>query len=83
MLGVSGVLITMVETGQKEVSKKLIMKLAEKMHVSPTSITPFLFLEEDTPKPVSSVEKLFVEWGEKMQTMLIDKGAKRLKQYAK
>ncbi len=82
-LDVSAVLIAMVETGQKKVSKKLILRLAEKMKVHPTSITPFLFIDEDYPlKKESKLEKVFMNWGEKMQMMLIKDRAKILKKYA-
>jgi transcriptional regulator with XRE-family HTH domain len=82
-VGVSAVLIAMVETGQKEVSKKLLIKLAERMEVHPASITPFLFMSEENPLGNSSkTEKLFISWGTQMQTMLIKKKAKRLKKYA-
>lgn len=81
-LGVSTVLIAMVETGQKEVSKNLLIKLAEKMEVHPASITPFLFIDKENPiKPVSGVEKRFIQWGEQMQRHLIRNRAKLLRQY--
>ena len=47
VLEVSTVLIAMVETGQKEVSKNLIERLAKKLEVSSSSITPFIFIAED------------------------------------
>ena len=82
-LGVSAVLIAMVETGQKEVSKNLLLKLAERLDVHPSSITPFLFADQNSPLPaVSGVEKMFLNWGEKMQTFLIKDRASRLKKKA-
>ncbi len=83
VLDVSSVLIAMVETGQKEVSKNLVIRLAEKMHVHPSSITPFLFVdEENSLKNVSGIERMLVKWGEKMQDHLINDRAKTLKKYA-
>lgn len=83
-VGVSAVLITMIETGQKEVSKNFLLKLAEKMNVHPASITPFLFINEENPIGSNSkMERLFIDWGEKMQTLLIKDRAKILKKYAK
>ncbi len=83
-LGVSAVLIAMVETEQKEVSKKLLIRLAERLEVHPSSITPFLFIEKDgSLKKFSKIEKTFVEWGEKMQDHLIKDRAKLLLKYAK
>ncbi len=83
-LDVSAALIAMVETGQKEVSKSLLIKLAEKLQVHPSSITPFLFIDEHGPlRSVSGMERMFIKWGEKMQTHLIKDRAKLLKKYAK
>jgi len=82
-LGVSAVLITMVETGQKEVSKNLLLKLANRINVHPTSITPFLFISKDNPmEAVSGIEQTFIKWGEKMQMYLIKDRSKILKKYA-
>jgi len=82
-LGVSAVLIAMVETGQKEVSKNLLIKIAELLNVHPSSITPFLFIDrEKFSKDPSVIDKKFIEWGEKMQTHLIKDRAKLLKKYA-
>ena len=82
-LGVSTVLITMVETGQKEVSKKLLIKIADKLNVHPSSITPFLFIGKDKSNGwTSAVERKFADWGKKMQIHLIKNRAKLLKKYA-
>lgn len=80
-IGVSAVLIAMVETGQKEVSKNLLCKIAERLDVHPSSITPFLFASEkkDTLSPI---EKRFIQWGETLQEHLIKDRAKRLKNHA-
>ena len=83
-LDVSTVLITMVETGQKDVSKNLITKLAKIMEVHPASITPFLFTDNSlSAKNISSTEKLFIKWGEEMQNFLIYDRSKKIKKYAK
>ncbi|MFH2004839.1 MAG: helix-turn-helix domain-containing protein [Bacteroidota bacterium] len=82
-LGVSAVLIAMVETGQKEVSKNLLVKIAEQLNVHPFSITPFLFIDtEKLSNNPPAMEKKIIEWGEKMQTHLIKDRAKLLKKYA-
>ncbi|HAH04212.1 MAG: Helix-turn-helix domain protein [Parcubacteria group bacterium GW2011_GWA2_43_17] len=84
ILGVSTVLITMIETGQKEVSKNLIIKLAEKINVHPSSISPFLFTDnENVLNNITKMERLFLDWGKKMQTYLIKDRSKMLKEYAK
>lgn len=81
-LDVSTVLISMIETGQKEVSKSFIVKLAEKLEVHPSSITPFLFLSENyKDKNVSGIEKKFVEIGEELQLYLIKNKSKKLRKY--
>lgn len=83
-IGVSAVLIAMVEIGKKEVSKNLLLKLADKMNVHPASITPFLFINKSNPLGSETVtERLLLDWGEKMQILLIKKRAKTLKKYAK
>lgn len=85
-VGVSPVLIAMVESGQKEVSKNLLLKIADKLQVHPASITPFLYgfdlkgrLEED----LTSIEKQFLKWGIKLQTQLIKSKSKKLVKNAK
>lgn len=81
VLDVSTVLIAMVETNQKDVSKKLIEKLANKLDVYPSSITPFIFSGQVDLKKISSVEKKLIELGEHLQDFLITKKAKNLRQY--
>ena len=82
-LNVSTVLISMIETGQKEVSKNLIVKLANKLEVQPSSITPFLFLSNDFQNgKISEIEKKFIGIGEKLQSHLIKTKSKNLKKYA-
>lgn len=83
-LSVSTVLIAMVETGQKEVSKKFLLRLAGLLNVHPASITPFLFINKDnTLEKITGIEKALMEWGEKMQLMLIKDKTKKLRKYAK
>ena len=83
-LGVSAVLIAMVETGQKDVSKNLLIKIAGGLKVHPSSITPFLFSDKKEPRnKLSEIEGKFVKFGEKLQEHLIKNRAKFLKQYAK
>ena len=83
-IGVSTILISMVETGQKEPSKALVVKLADKLDVRPSSLMPFVLPESDIRhSKISGVEKAFVALGERLQTHLIDVKSKKLKQYAK
>lgn len=82
-LDVSTVLVTMIETGQKEVSKKFVLKLSKCMNVHPASITPFLFMDEGgDKKPLSRIENALLELGEKMQSILVEDKAKKLRKYA-
>jgi transcriptional regulator with XRE-family HTH domain len=82
-IDVSPVLVAMVETKQKEVSKSFVLKLAKAMKVHPASITPFLFIEDAKSKEkLSDVEQLLIKWGEKMQNHLIKNRSSLLKKYA-
>ena len=82
-LGVSTVLISMIETNQKEVSKKFLITLADKMQVHPASITPFLFINENEPaRRHTKIEQHLAKWGEEMQDLLIKNRAKLLKSHA-
>ncbi len=81
-LNVSTVLISMVETGQKKVSKNFILKIADRLGVHPSSIVPFLFADETNgQQKISSLEKSIVSLGEKLQDYLIRVKSKKLKQY--
>lgn len=83
-LGVSAVLIAMVETEQKDVSKNLLIKIAKGLKVHPSSITPFLFSDKNKLRDnLSEIEVKFIKWGEKLQEHLVKNRAKLLKQYAK
>lgn len=76
----SPVLIAMIESGQKEVSKKLLQKIADKLDVHPSSITPFLYgYEPSDPQSLSPIEKQFLSWGSKFQEQLIMKKSRNLK----
>lgn len=80
VLGVSTILIAMIETGKKPVSRNFIEKLAKKLEVHPTSITPFVFIDKDFNfKELSKVERSLVKVGESLQKYLLDSKAKNLK----
>lgn len=83
-IDVSPVLIAMVESGQKEVSKKLLRKIADGLKVHPASITPFLYGHEPGPnEKLSVVEKQFLAWGLKLQDHLIQERSQLLRKDAK
>ncbi len=72
----------MIETGQKEASKKFVIRLAEKLEVQPGSIMPFVFIEKiQNEKKISRTERAFISLGEKLQDYLIKVKARRLKKY--
>lgn len=79
---VSTVLIAMIESGQKEVSKNFLEKLAKTLDVHPSSITPFLYSSTSHGKNSNIIEKQLVKWGMKMQDLLIEDRALRLRKYA-
>jgi transcriptional regulator with XRE-family HTH domain len=79
-LDVSTILISMIETGQKEVSKNFVEKLAERLDVRPSSIAPFVFVDDDVAN-LPALEKKLISLGEQLQTYLIKTKSKRLKKY--
>ena len=80
ILGVSTVLISMIESGQKRSSLKFINTLAKKLKVHPGAIAPLAFNEvgADNEK-ISSLKRELLKIGNKLQNELIDKKAKYLK----
>jgi len=81
-LKVSPVLIAMVESGQKPVSKNLVIKLADRLNVHPASITPFLYGDEIRENELSKFEKQFLAIGTKLQEHLIKDRSKLLRKHA-
>lgn len=78
-LGVSTVLIAMLETGQKEPTKKFVNNLAEKMDVLPQSIIPFVYnVNKYNEKDMSKLEKQLIKLGMKFQSELVKKKAKNI-----
>lgn len=82
VLGVSKVLIGMLESNMKEPSRKFIANLAEKLDVHTSALMPFVaFEEEPEVDSLSSLEKKLMQIGVKLQNNLIQKKAKNLLQY--
>ncbi len=79
-LGVSKVLIVMVETKRKAPSKKLIFILAKKLKVHPASIMPFLAFEKKIKKELkpSIIESTLIKLIDEFQVQLIKKRSKIL-----
>lgn len=75
-LGVTQIYIALIETGKREASKKLVEKLAKLLEVHPMSIAPFIF--SDNVK-VSKFEQKLVAIAEKLQEVLIEDRAKKLR----
>jgi transcriptional regulator with XRE-family HTH domain len=84
-LKVSKVLIAMIETGQKPISKKMILKLSKALKISSFSLEFSLFSKNENPEKISlsPIELRLLKIGEKLQDQLITQGAKNLKKYAK
>ncbi len=81
-IGVSTILISMVESGQKDVSKNLVVRLAKGLDVHPSSIAPFAFIDKSSElKKTTGIEKTLVSLGERLQDHLIMIKSKRLKKY--
>ncbi len=81
ILGVSTMLISLLETRQKEVSKAFIVKLAEKLEVRPSSISPFAYEEFGKKGEMLTLEKTHLDVGARLQEYLIRVKAKKLKNY--
>ena len=80
LMEVSPILIAMVESGQREASKKFIEKLASILDVHPASITPFLYPQSSYPTDETvGVEGKLLSFGIKLQNYLIKKKAKNLR----
>lgn len=76
-LEVSTILIAMIESGQKEPSKKFVEILAAKMEVSPRAIIPFVY-SINKYSDDSVFEKRLSQFGMNLQKQLISKKAKNI-----
>ena len=76
-LEVSTILIAMIESGQKEPSKKFVEILAAKMEVSPRAIIPFVY-SINKYSDDSAFEKRLSQFGMNLQKQLISKKAKNI-----
>ncbi|OGD81594.1 hypothetical protein A2572_04415 [Candidatus Collierbacteria bacterium RIFOXYD1_FULL_40_9] len=82
VLGVSKILVSMIESGQKEASKGFVIKLSEKLGVHPGSIMPFAFTLPATSTPkLSLIEKELINLGSKFQNYLIKVKSQKLNDY--
>ncbi|MBP6981659.1 helix-turn-helix transcriptional regulator [Candidatus Gracilibacteria bacterium] len=81
IMGVSPLLITLLETDKKEPSKKFINSLADKLGVKATSLLPLIADEIIDVSKLSGLEKSLIEIVDKLQVMLITKNAKKLSSY--
>ena len=78
-LGVSTILISMLEVGQKPASKKFVAKLASKLHVHPSAILPSIFtISENQIHSLSKLERSLLELGKQLQSELIKTRAKNI-----
>lgn len=81
VLGVSALLISLIENGKREPSKKFMIELAEKMDVHPLSLFPFAAYEDVQVTLYSPLEKSIIAVGEKLQIQLVQRNAKNLSKY--
>ena len=83
-LQVSTILISMIESGQKPISTKMVERLSKLLKVHPSTITPSLFFENESElKKLTKLERHLIETGLHMQEQLVSRRAKNLKNYAK
>lgn len=75
LLGVHKMLIAMMETGKREMSKDFIASLAKALGVSSLSIAPILYANE--PRPSGLAGRL-VDIAEALQKTLVSRVAKKL-----
>lgn len=77
-LGVSSIYISKIETDQKEVSKKFLIRLSNLVDIHPSLLAPFLFYDEKLDsRELSSIEKRLFAFGEELQKKLISKRLNR------
>ncbi len=80
ILGVSKVLIGMLESDMKEPSKKFIITLANKLEVHPSTVMPFISSDEGQNfNKLGKIEQSFIKIGLELQNLLIIKKSKLLK----
>ncbi len=82
VLDVSEILVTLIETDKKEPSRKFINKLASKLEVSPSSITPFM-IDVAEESNLSLIERKLFNVASKIQEYLISKKSHNLNKYIK
>jgi len=84
ILGVSKILISMIEVNQREVSKGFVNSLANAMDVHPSTISPFIYYDFGiNRKHLTQPERSLIALGERLQDFLIQKKAKNLRRYVK
>jgi transcriptional regulator with XRE-family HTH domain len=82
-LGISKILLVLLENGKKEPSRKFINHLAKKLHVHPLSIMPFLtYSDSIAPEKLSRFEIKLISLGESLQKRLIKQTAQYFTQNA-
>ncbi|HCC84515.1 MAG TPA: hypothetical protein DEP87_02435 [Candidatus Pacebacteria bacterium] len=80
ILGVSSILVSKIEVGQKTVSRKFIELLSNKLQVHPGTLALFAFdLNKDAHGKLTVLERDLLEMGTKLQEQLILKKSKNLR----
>lgn len=80
ILGVSKVLIVMIENNTKEPSKKFVLNLADKLKIHPSALMPFVSIEDEINiSNYSGLEKKLLQISIQLQEKLLKKKALLLK----
>lgn len=80
-LGVSKVLVGMLESNMKEPSKKFVGSLASLLKVHPSVLMPFVTIDENEDyDSLSKLEKKLITLGVKLQNELIKNKSKKISQ---
>lgn len=77
-LGVSKILIAMVESWQKSASKDLVWKLSEVLEIWKYTLFPFIDEENYQIESLSLVEKMMLENMEKVRDYILSKRVRKI-----
>jgi len=70
-LNVSKTLISKIEQGEKEPSKKFLIKFAESININPVLLSPFIFDKERGNLNQDSLEKNLIKAGDKIRDYIL------------
>lgn len=80
-LGISKILLALIETDQRNPSALFMEKLSSQMGVHVSTLLPFSALYEiDEKNQLSSIEKKLLNWSKDMRDYMLTKGVYKIKQ---